>query len=257
MLSQQPADIGGKEPVVTPRRPFWSRMSVGQIVMIVAGLAAFVLNVNVIRAQEATTLVAVANGDLMPGVPFESSMVDLVAIDAENPVVDRLITEDSLGSYDGMIVTSRVLGGEFVAAADLAEEAADENLRAFTVRVDASHAGGGTLIGRGDRIDLIAVDDGVARYVVTAAQVLQVPARESGGIVGVNDYYIVIAVDADTALAVSEALQADSVEVVLATGAPEPERMTLGPEDEGPTGESGAEGSDTQDVAGAESGGGG
>lgn len=233
MLSQQPGDTFRKESAAPPRRPFWSRMSVGQIVMIVAGLAAFVLNVNVIRAQEATTTVAVATEDLVPGVTFESAMVELVGIDAENPVIDRLIPEDALASYDGKIVTSRVLEGEFVAAADLADEAADENLRAFTIRVPASHAGGGRLIARGDLVDIISVDDGAARYVVTGAQVLAVPPQDStGGIVSVNDYYLVVAVDADTALAISEALQADSVEVVLATGAPEPDRLTLEASDE-------------------------
>jgi len=230
MLSQQVGDKFRKE-AASPRRPFWSRMSVGQIVMIIAGLAALVLNVNVIRAQEATTMVAVATEDLVPGVPFEASMVEFVPIDAENPVIDRLISEGAVASRKGMIVTSRVFEGEFVAAADLADEAADENLRAFTVRVPASHAGGGALIARGDLVDIIAVDDGVAGYVVTGAQVLHVPAQDAtGGIVAVTDYYVVVAVDADTALALSEALQTDSVEVVLATGAPEPGRLTLEPE---------------------------
>jgi hypothetical protein len=229
MLSQQPSHDVRKESAGPSKRPFWSRMSVGQIVMIVAGLAAFVLNINVLRAQDAVTMVAVASDDLIAGVEFDPSDVEFVAIDAENPVVDRLLTEEAIASYDGKIVTSRVLAGEFVAATDLADEAADENLRAFTVRVDASHAGGGTLITRGDLIDIIAVEDDVASYVVTGAQVLRVPDREGGGLVSVNDYYVVIAVDADTALAVAEALQADSVEVVLATGAPTPERLTLEP----------------------------
>ncbi len=228
MLSQQPGDNVRKEPAPAKRRPFWSRMSIGQIVMIVAGLAAFVLNVNVIRAQEAVTMVAVATEDLVPGVEFDASMVEMVPIDAENPVIDRLMPEEALGSFEGKIVTSRVLEGEFVATADLADQAAHENLRAVTVRVDADHAGGGSLIERGDLIDIIAVEDGVARYVVTGAQVLRVPVQDSsGGLVSINDYFIVIAVDADTALSVAEALQSDSVEVVLATGAPAPERLTL------------------------------
>lgn len=232
MLSQQSPNDVRKDPGGQVRRPFWSRMSVGQVVMIVAGLAAFVLNVNVLRAQEAVTMVAVASADLVPGVEFDSSAVEFVPLDAENPVIDRLLTEDAISAFEGKVVTSRVLRGEFVSAADLADEAADENLRAVTVRVDASHAGGGSLIARGDLIDLIAVRDDVARYVVTGAQVLQVPESDgSGGLVSLNDYYVVIAVDADTALAVAEALQADSVEIVLATGAPAPERLTLVPED--------------------------
>lgn len=248
MLNQREGDSARLETPTPPRRPFWSRMSVGQIVMIVAGLAAFVLNVNVIRAQEATTMVAVAREDLIPGAPFDASMIDLVPIDAENPVVDRLVPEDALPSFDGMIVTSRILEGEFVSAADLAEEAADENLRAVTVQVDASHAGGGSLIGRGDMVDLIAVNDRVARYVVTGAEVLRVPPQETaGGLVATNDYYIVIAVDADAALAVAEALQADSVEVVLATGAPAPGRLSLedgadAPSADDATGTDGADG---------------
>lgn len=248
MLSQQVADDVRNEPAAPARRPFWSRMSVGQIVMILAGLAAFVLNVNVVRAQEAVTMVVVAAEDLVPGVSFDRSMVELVALDAENPVIDQLVREDALAAFEGKVVTSRVLEGEFVSAADLADQAAQENLRAVSVRVDASHAGGGSLIRRGDLIDVIAVRDGVARYVVTGAQVLHVPEQGSnGGLVSVNDYYVVIAVDADTALSVAEALQADSVEVVLATGAPSPERLTLEPDPEEPVAGD-AQGADVDDA---------
>ncbi|MDH4116673.1 MAG: hypothetical protein OEX04_07630 [Acidimicrobiia bacterium] len=227
MLTDNRGDAVRSDVPGPARRPFWSRMSVGQIVMVVAALAAFVLNVNAIRSQEAVTMVAVAGDDLTPGVVFDASMVEFVSIDAENPVVARLVTDNTVDALAGKIVTSRILQGEFVAVADLADEAADEELRAFTVPVDASHAGGGGLIGRGDLVDIISVSDGVATYVVTGAQVLAVPESETGGLVAVNDYFVVVAVDADTALSIAEALQADSIEVVLATGASTPERLTL------------------------------
>lgn len=210
-----------------PRRPFWARVSAGQLLMVLAALAAFVLNINVIRSQDAVAMVAVAADDLMPGVELDVGMLEFVAMDAENPVVERLITDNGLEGVVGKILTSRVMAGEFVSAAMLADRASESNLRAMTVPVDATHAGGGSLIGVGDFVDLIAVTDGVARYVVAGARVLEVPAGETGGLVGATGYFVVIGVDADTALAVAEALQADSLEIVLATGAPEPGRQTL------------------------------
>jgi hypothetical protein len=227
MVTQQTGDVSRTDVPVIGRRPFWARVSAGQVVMVLAALAAFVLNVNVIRSQEAVALVAVAAHDLVPGTELEASMLQFVEIDAENPVVERLVTDVGLESVLGKVVTNRVFAGEFVSAAMLSERAADSNLRAMTVPVDASHAGGGDLIARGDLVDIIAVTDGSARYVVVGAQVLEVPTADTGGLVGSTDYFVVIAVDADTALAVAEALQADSLEVILSTGAPTPERLSL------------------------------
>lgn len=154
-------------------------------------------------------------------------MLEFIEIDAENPVVERLVTDVGLEAVLGKVVTNRVFAGEFVSAAVLSERATESNLRAMTVPVDSSHAGGGALIARGDLVDIIAVSDGLARYVVAGAQVLEVPTAETGGLVGATDYFVVIAVDADTALQVAEALQADSLEILLSTGAPTPERLTL------------------------------
>ena len=210
-----------------PRRPLWARVSAGQAVMVLAALAAFVLNLNVIRSQQAVVMVAVAAEDLSPGVTLDAGMLRFVEIDAENPVVARLVTEESMGVIDGQVLTSRVPEGEFVSLSALADQATESNLRAMTVPVDPSHAGGGSLIQPGDLVDIISVVDGSARYVVAGAQVLRVPEVGTAGLVATSDYYLVIAVDADTALAVAEALQADSIEIVLATGSPTPERMSL------------------------------
>ncbi len=227
MVTQQAGDVPRTDVTAIGRRPFWVRVSAGQAIMVLAALGAFVLNINVIRSQESVALVAVAAQDLAPGVELQASMLEFVEIDAENPVVERLVTDIGMESVLGKVVTNRVFAGEFVSAAVLSERATDSNLRAMTVPVDASHAGGGDLITRGDLVDIIAVSDGSARYVVTGAQVLEVPTAETGGLVGATDFFVVIAVDADTALAVAEALQADSLEIILSTGAPTPERLTL------------------------------
>lgn len=230
MVTQRSGDATRSDVAAIARRPFWARVSAGQIVMILAALAAFVLNINVLRSQEAVTMVAIATEDLVPGTELKPGMVEFVALDAENPVIDRLLTEPGFDAAVGKVLTTEVRAGEFVSAATLAEQATDSNLRAMTIPVDAAHAGGGSLIDRGDLVDVISVMNGVARYVVTGARVLEVPVTESGGLVGASDYFVVVAVDADTALAIAEALQADSIEIVLSTGAPEPDRLTLQPD---------------------------
>lgn len=209
------------------RRPLWARVSTGQAVMVLAASAAFVLNVNLIRSQEATVMVAIAGEDLAPGVTLEEGALRFVPIDAENPVIGRLVAEESLPSNLGRVLTARVREGEFITLSVLADQATPTNLRAMAVPVDPAHAGGGSLIEPGDLVDIISVVEGSARYVVTGAEVLRVPDAGSGGLVAVSDFYVVIAVDADTALSVAEALQGDSLEVVLATGAPAPDRLSL------------------------------
>jgi SAF domain len=200
-------------------------LSVGRIVMILAALAAFALNVHLLRSNDDVRLVAVTERPVEAGTVITGDLLGFVEVEAPDPVVSRLVTDTDQAV--GLVASVDIPQGEPIARSLLRDAAADQELRAFTIAVDPAHAGGGSLISPGDAIDVVAVEGGVARYVVTGASVIDVAETGDRGLVAASDYYVVVAVDADTALALAEALQADSIEVVRATGAPSPDRLTL------------------------------
>lgn len=207
------------------RRPFWSRMSVGRIVMILAGLTAFVLNVNLLRSGEDPSLVAVAAVPIDAGTQITGEMLRFVELDASAAVLSRMI--DDPADVGGLVASVDIPSGEPISLSLLRDSAASGGLRALSIPVDPAHAAGGDLITAGDVVDVIAVDEGTAHYVVSGVSVIDVASLGERGLVASSDYYVVVAVDADQALALAEALRADSVEVVRATGAPGPARSSL------------------------------
>ena len=93
--------------------------------------------------------------------------------------------------------------------------------RLMSLPVEPDHAAGGQ-VEVGDVVDVISVVDGRAEFVVLAAEVVLVPAADASGFGGGRADFLVLAVDASTALAISEALDAGPVHVVRSTGAPSP-----------------------------------
>jgi hypothetical protein len=89
--------------------------------------------------------------------------------------------------------------------------------------VPLEHAAGGALR-PGDRIDVISVSDGVARYVAVDLGVISVAEGASGSIGSSLAFHVVVAVEASDALELAEALDTGSVELVRSTGAAGVER---------------------------------
>jgi hypothetical protein len=88
----------------------------------------------------------------------------------------------------------------------------------MSLPVPVEHAAGGSLVA-GDRVDVIAVSDGVAGFVAVDLEVTSVADGASGAIGTVSSYHLVVNVDSDEALRLAEALAAGPVEIVRATGA--------------------------------------
>lgn len=88
----------------------------------------------------------------------------------------------------------------------------------MSVPIDPDHAVAGALR-QGDRVDVIEVRDGTAAYLITDAQVLDVPtAEQRGGLGSLNRFSITLAVDDETALRLATALRSGSLDVVRSTG---------------------------------------
>jgi Flp pilus assembly protein CpaB len=195
--------------------------------MAIAGLAAFALNVNLLRSQQAVTMVAVAARPLMVGQEFSADMVRFVEVGSDTDIVSALIDEAEVTALEGRIVTNPIPEGSPLTVDSLTPTATDTSLpRAISIPVAPERAGGGTLRA-GEYVDIIAVAGGRARYVVTGVEVVAVPTLEEGRFIATTDYYVMVAVDSDMALRLAEAMEAESIDVVRATGAAPPTRLEL------------------------------
>lgn len=211
-----------RAPVRSLRRPWWSRVSAGTVFMVVAGVLAFLTNLALVRSDDATVLVAVASVDLAPGTSFDpAAHTSLVPLAADSEMADALVTAGAVADLAGAIVARPVSAGEPLTRTALVAASAPLAARAMSIPVPPDLAAGGGLR-PGDRVDVIAAEDGAARYVLTGAEVLAVPGSGEE-VPATSRFHVVVAVDADEALAVAAALDSGTIHVVRSTGA-EPAR---------------------------------
>lgn len=206
------------------RRPWWSRVSAAQIFMIVAGILAFIANLAILRAREDVTLVAIAATDINAGVAIvESVHVGYVELNGTDEALAPLVTSDEIGALEGHILTSPVRAGDTFIESDLVASVNPIDQRAIALAVGRDHAVGGD-INVGDRVDVIWVDDGLARYVVTGVEVIDTTndQRTGGAFSGSQAFSITVAVDDVQALELAQALNSGQIEVVRSTGADAP-----------------------------------
>jgi Flp pilus assembly protein CpaB len=207
--------------VVEPvrKRPLLSRLSLGHLIMVLAGLLAFLLVLTVLRERGDTFQIAVAAVDIEGGTTLEASDIRYADVSDTDEVlllaflgpdrVDRAIQE-------GWIATRTVRAGIPLTTTDFRTEAVGSDLRVMSIPISPEHAVNGALVA-GDRVDLISVRRGVASYVVTNVEVISVSAATSS--VGSRGFSLTIAVDEESSLEVASALNSGSLEIVRSTGA--------------------------------------
>ena len=197
------------------RRSLFSRLSFGHVVMISAGLLAFMLNVLVLRSKGETVEISVAAQPIAAGTRLRVEDLGYRLIDANGPFVDRVLSRDGVAPFLGHVVIRDVDPGAPLLADDLRPAAAPEAGRAMNIPVTPDHAVGAALF-VGDLVDVIAVDDGRSRFVATAIEVLSVAldrSRSSGERFGVT-----VAVSDREALALAAAIDGGSVHLIRSTG---------------------------------------
>ncbi len=225
MISGEVAERPAVEPRLGSRRRL-ARLSAGHLIMIVAGVLAVVANLALLRSVDTRVPVAVAAHDLPAGAPITPSDLALVRVAAEPAVLGQLLTEQRLSDLQGVAARS-LQTGELVTTGDLVEPAGPDRLRAMSIPIDPEHAAGGA-IRAGDRVDIVAVREGEARFVLTDAEVLAVAGIGGGPLGAVRDFFVTVAIEGDEVLGLAEALDGSTVQVVLSTGA-----APLGVEDGG------------------------
>lgn len=200
------------------RRRFGRRLSASHVVIAIVVVLAFVLNLLVLHDRNSATLVAVASQPLAAGSALDPASLRLVPVDSGFEALPGLVTETQLEEMNGTVLSRSIPEGGLIERSALVAPGSAPGLRSMSLPVPVEHAAGGTLVA-GDRVDVIAVTDGVAGFVASDLEVISVSERGSGGIGTVSGHHMVVAVDADQALALARALDVGSVEIVRSTGA--------------------------------------
>lgn len=208
------------------KRSLLSRLSPAHGLMIGSAALAFLLVLGVTSRPEAQLAVTVARADIPAGAPLSPAVLRSVEVPADGTLEQATVSFDRL-ARGGQVAARPIVAGELIHPRDVAQTGSDpgRRLRAMSIPVKRERAVGGTLR-VGDRVDVVDVVDGTARWVVVGAQVLDVPqSASSRGIVRAvgGEYHVVVEVDAKEALALAEALSHDTVQVVRSTGAPPPD----------------------------------
>jgi Flp pilus assembly protein CpaB len=196
----------------------FSRLSLGHVIMIVAGLAAFLLVFSLLRSRDETFLIAVANVQLRAGTSVTEDAFDFAEVGAaDRSVLGTFLSPEvaQTAVEEGWAVTRTVPPGDPVRMSDFRTEPNASDFRAMSIPIERGHAVAGVLQA-GDIIDVIVVRKGVAGYVASGVEVLDVDgaASQFGG-----GFSVTVAVDAPTSLRVASALRDGAIELVRATGA--------------------------------------
>ena len=206
---------GGK----LPKRSPLSRLSFGHVVMISAGLLAFLLNVLIIRDSGETVEVSVAARLIGAGSRLETGDIAYEQVDAGGPLSDRALSRQTVSPLVGHVVIRDIAPGALLLADDLRPPAAPGDARAMSIPVGADRAVGAALY-RGDRIDVVTVDEGSSRFIASGIEVLAVSVdgnRVSGG-----GFWVTAAVSRSQALAIAEAVDQGTIHLLRSTGVPGP-----------------------------------
>lgn len=188
------------------------------VLIAIVVILAFVLNLLVLQDRSSTTLVAVTDEPIAAGTVLEPDNVRLVPVDSTFEALPALVQDGDLDSVMGWVTSRSIGAGSPIQLADLVESESPTGMRSMSLAVPPEHAAGG-LISAGDRVDVLSVVDGAAAFVATDLEVVSVAEGATGSIGGLSGHHLVVAVDAAEALALAEALDAGSIEIVRATGA--------------------------------------
>ena len=222
MTSTMPT-TGMQAPVAPPRRKLGARLSGGHLLMIVSGIAAFVLVFALVGRGQAQVTVAVAVNPIDVDAQLTPAMVKPVAIPADSTLAASLVTYDSIGK-ETRYATSRIEPGTPIAKAQLSQArvtGAKVQSREMAIKVDRSAVAGGK-IEKGDKIDVISVsNDGVACRVVSGLRVMNVESSSGGALSSsTGDAALTVAIEKDGDDLLLATTTGKKVQIVQATGAP-------------------------------------
>lgn len=216
---------------MTGIRSSW-RVSWMHVTVVLVGLAAFALNLSLLNAKAATQPVAVAAVDLPAGRHITAADLQYTSIQAPASLVATLVGRDDAVGIEGFVLSKAIGAGDLLTRSDLRPPGAPSELRAFSIALPPERAVAGALLA-GDRVDVVAADDGMAAYLAGGLEVLEVTGGEGG--IGLSSFSVTVAADSETILRLAAALEASTVSLVRSTGAAPPTIWELPITEEEPT----------------------
>jgi Flp pilus assembly protein CpaB len=204
------------------RRSLLSRIKLGHVVMITAAILALIFNLAVLRSRDATVDVMVASGDIPAGSTLNLSHFATATVPADDLLTSRFIAATDLESVVGRLATRAIADGDPILESDLLVVQNRDGLRAMSIPIDQSRAVGGRLVA-GDSVDVVLVQDGVATYIATGVEVLDVPSSDTNALGARTGYAPTLAVDATQALRIAAALDVGDVHMIRSTGSAIPD----------------------------------
>lgn len=196
-----------------------TRLSVGHLVMIVAGLVGMTLTVAALRADQGGTEVAVATHEIRAGEVIRARDFRVDRIRADRDLLGTIVGGQRARGLRGEIAVSAIAENAVIPRGAVRAPAASAGLRAMSIPIDPSKAVGGRLAA-GDRVDVLFTDRSVASIIVTDAKVLAVDERGRGGIgESTSPFTLTIAVNASESLLVAAAIADGNISIARTTGA--------------------------------------
>lgn len=188
--------------------------SARHVLVIALAVAAAIANFVLLTSADRSVDVLVVAADTPAGTRVEASTFAVAKVSAGSALVDRLVGGESLGALVGAVTVRPLTAGDPVLAGDVL--ATDHTgLRSMSLPVGRDVAVGGSLR-VGDRIDVVAVHEGVGEYLAVDLEVVAVPSDDA---LGSNAFAPTVAVDAETAPRLAAALETGAVHIVRSTGA--------------------------------------
>ncbi len=195
------------------RSPF-SRLSLGHVVMIAAGLLSLLLNVLVLRQPGDLVSVPVAGRAIVAGSRLAQADISLRSVEAVGPFIERAVSVGDLPNLWGEVVVRDVDQGAPLMEGDIKPRSAPGDLRAMRIPVSGDRTAGANL-DIGDLVDVVAVRDGTSRFVATGLEVIAIGGTGSGALAGSG---ITVGVSPVQALLIASALDRDTVHILRSTG---------------------------------------
>lgn len=219
-----------------PKRKAGSKLTSGHLLMILSGLAAFLLIITLLGSQSKTITVYTAKENIFSGQKisvedFEAQEIPSSSID------DQYFSADDF--KDGKTYASRLISkGEPLLKQDKSPETEASDVRLISIPVAKKYAVNGTLA-KGDKVDVMEIDsDGCSSRVLSGINVVSVSTGSSGGLGGGDSTYAVIVSldnDVDDVVLAGAIGRGNNIQLVRTTGVNDSGSSDSGPQCEGAT----------------------
>jgi Flp pilus assembly protein CpaB len=204
-----------------------SRLTAGSVLPVLLAVLAAGFTYEAVQDRSSMTSIVVTSSLLPAGAAVNRHDTRTVRVHtSDTAVLHGVLTPSQLG--DGLVATVAVEPGEPLTLSEVEKPSLAPTLGEMSIAVPLQQAAGGR-IGAGDFVDIIAATGtGGAYYVAQGLRVLGVaPASSSSGALGggTGGYFVVVAVDKQTALRIAGALgpngggaTGNDIEIVRSTG---------------------------------------